>query len=214
MSSASMHQASVLNGRQMVMVVVIGLHALVFSALMAMKIVVERDTVPDVQPLTPLAKIEPLPQQAPPDLRPDAMPRFSAPDIPLPRAQFPEETLIERVPDVIPPVVSGGDMATVPPDPVVVAPTALSYRATRSPNEYYPASSLRMQEEGAAIVRVCVGAAGQIEGKPQIERSSGSRSLDVAALAWVREAVQFTPATRNGEAVTACKGFRVNFTLR
>ena len=212
--SQAMHRASVLNGRQMVMVGVIGLHALVFSALMAMKIVVDRDTVPDIQPITPLEKVEPVPQPAPPDIRPNAMARLSAPDIPVPSPAFPDETMIERVPEAIPSVVTGGDAGPVPPEPVVIAPTALSFRATRSPNEYYPASSVRMQEEGAAIVRVCVGPAGQVEGKPQIERSSGSRSLDGAALAWVREAVQFAPATRNGEAVAACKGFRVNFTLR
>ena len=54
---------------------------------------------------------------------------------------------------------------------------------------------------------------GTLEGPPAIERSSGSRHLDGAALKWASEALAFTPATRNGAAVSACKGFRVSFRL-
>jgi hypothetical protein len=48
---------------------------------------------------------------------------------------------------------------------------------------------------------------------PTIENSSGSARLDGAAVTWAREALRFTPATRSGSPVSACKGFRVNFTL-
>jgi len=71
-----------------------------------------------------------------------------------------------------------------------------------------------MAEEGAAIVRVCVGADGALEGIPQVSDSSGHSRLDAAAVAWAREALTFTPATENGRRVASCKGFRVRFTLR
>ncbi len=91
--------------------------------------------------------------------------------------------------------------------------TALQYRAVRSADDYYPSQSLSLQEEGAAIVRVCVSPAGRLDGKPVIETTSGSPRLDAAALMWAREALRFTPATQGGIPVAACKGFRVVFNL-
>jgi TonB family protein len=84
----------------------------------------------------------------------------------------------------------------------------------RSPDDYYPSASITMQEEGAAIVRVCVGPTGRIEGTPSVQRSSGSRRLDAAAVKWAGEGMVFRPATRNGAAVSDCKDFRVVFNLR
>lgn len=210
-----MQQASLLSGRQMVMLVVVGLHALVFSALMAIRVTVERERGPVVEPITPLPRTEPPPRELPPRIVPDAMPRRPALDFPLPQPLFPDDTVAERVPESGPITrPAGEDGEAGPGEMAVLEPTPLAYRATRSPDDYYPVTSMRLQEEGTAIVRTCVGPGGRLEGRPQVERSSGSRRLDEAALAWVREALVFTPATRNGEAVTACKGFRVNFTLK
>jgi protein TonB len=83
----------------------------------------------------------------------------------------------------------------------------------RSADDYYPAASLRLQESGTAIVQVCVAPSGRLEGAPAIQQSSGSPRLDAAALKWAREALRFTPATRGGVPISACKGFRVNFKL-
>jgi TonB family protein len=84
----------------------------------------------------------------------------------------------------------------------------------RSPDDYYPATSIQLQEEGVTVVNVCVGPAGRLEGAPTVRSSSGSRRLDAAALKWAGEALVFTPATRNGAAVSACREYRVRFTLR
>jgi protein TonB len=89
--------------------------------------------------------------------------------------------------------------------------TALQYRAVRPADDYYPPQSLRLEEEGTAIVQVCVAPSGKLEGAPVIQESSGSPRLDEGALKWAREALRFTPATRDGVPVSACKGFRVNF---
>ena len=83
----------------------------------------------------------------------------------------------------------------------------------KSPDEFYPATSVTLQEQGVSIVRVCVGANGRIEGQPTTQVSSGYKRLDQAAIRWTREALRFTPATENGVGVTACKGFRVVFNL-
>jgi TonB family protein len=91
--------------------------------------------------------------------------------------------------------------------------TDLKYRAVKSPDEFYPPSSVSLQEQGVAIVNVCVGADGRIDGTPMIQASSGYKRLDQAAVRWTREALRFTPATENGTGVRACKGFRVVFNL-
>jgi outer membrane biosynthesis protein TonB len=49
---------------------------------------------------------------------------------------------------------------------------------------------------------------------PMLETSSGYARLDSAALKWARGALRFTPAQRNGQAIPACKGFRVTFRLK
>jgi protein TonB len=165
---------------------------------------------------TPLS--EPLPVEKRPvlDVPDDSIP-LTLPMIPQPIVQPAETTWLapesgallpnedlapaERVLD------SGGDAIPIPA-------TDLTYRATRSPDDYYPAASIRLQEQGVAVVEVCVNAQGRLDGRPVIQRTSGSRQLDAAAVRWASEALAFTPATRNGAAVAACKGFRVNFSLR
>lgn len=93
-------------------------------------------------------------------------------------------------------------------------PTApLSYVVTRPINEYYPPGSIRLGEEGASTLRVCVDTNGMLTGAPALETSSGYARLDAAALKWAQEALRFTPAQRNGKAIPACKGFRVKFRI-
>lgn len=213
-STATYDKASVLTGRQLVLLFVIGLHALLIAGLMTTKIVVDRPqehvfravSVVDV----PEIQLMPRPEVPVPDLarpQPVAVPRVPAPQI--------GRELQWVAPDEgLPPVEAWIGPSTVTEPAPAVPDTALSYRATRSPDDYYPPVSLRLQEQGSAVVRVCVAADGRLDGAPRIEQGSGSRYLDAAALKWASEALVFTPATRAGTAVPACKGFRVHFTLR
>lgn len=50
---------------------------------------------------------------------------------------------------------------------------------------YYPDMSRELDEQGTAIVRVCVGADGRLSGAPSLYRSSGYARLDKAALKWI-----------------------------
>jgi TonB family protein len=213
-------QAGHLHGRQMVMLVTIALHALVIALLMMMKIVPElRPPVIKIQPIDPQV-VESPPEQAPVlKVEPLEMPRqitqqqiiepeFIMPADPASNAVAPvaEDSAAVAVASEGP----GTGTAVVPDIPS----TPLQFRAVRPADDYYPSASQSLQEEGQAIVRVCVTPAGKLEGKPSIQTSSGSPRLDAAALAWVREALRFTPATERGVPVAACKGFRVNFRLR
>ena len=98
--------------------------------------------------------------------------------------------------------------------PAGAGPTVpLSYVVTKPINDFYPPGSIRLSEEGASTLQVCVGANGALAAAPTLETSSGYGRLDAAALKWAREALRFAPAQRDGKAVPACKGFRVTFRI-
>lgn len=214
--SAQVQQASILSGRQLVLAVTIALHAAAISALMAWRIAEVMQ-----QPLPPIELTDPIPNPDPPPARSrDA----SNPQVirPLPQPQLADpkglpvdedvNVVTTRIADdVVPPATGGSSVG--PEQTRVPADTALTYRATRSSNDYYPAQAIRLEQEGVAIVRVCTNASGAQSALPQVIQSSRSRLLDGAAATWAREALQFTPATHAGVAVPACKEFRVNFTL-
>jgi protein TonB len=208
--------ASVLSGRQMVMVVTIALHGAVIAALMAIRI------MPDVfkQPPSIIASFDSQPEVQPPPPQALDVPIRSTPIVVpvVPLIDLPPDIPVSEATLVAQPTPAGADATGIPegagtnvvPD---IPSTPLQFQAVRSADDYYPAASLRLQEEGLVVVRVCVAPTGRLDGRPSIERSSGSPRLDAAALTWAREALRFTPATRNGEAIAACKGFRVNFRL-
>lgn len=214
MSAATIERASVLTGRQLVLGVVIVLHALGIGALMSMRISVPDKPPPILKAVTSVDPLTPQPMEPRPVLEAEQLvTTLQLPQVPVPVVQFPEVQW--SAPDLAPPVQPAADAGSALPGEVaVIAPTELAHRVIRSPDDYYPATSLQLQEEGVAIVRVCVGPDGRLDGRPVIERGSGSRRLDAAALQWAGEALAFTPATRNGSPVAACKGFRVNFRLR
>ncbi|MDQ2640724.1 MAG: TonB family protein [Pseudomonadota bacterium] len=216
MSATTIERASLLTGRQMVLLLVIGLHALAIASLMAMRIPLDVKAPPGLQwidPVVPEKLIDPPPQVVPPELVPSDAIVVSIPVLPGPvigkevLPSVPVETGINLPATVEPIVGTPGANAEVPA-------TGLQSRAVRSPDDYYPATSIQLQEEGLTVVNVCVGPAGRLEGAPTVRSSSGSRRLDAAALKWAGEALVFTPATRNGAAVSACREYRVRFTLR
>lgn len=216
MSATTIEQASLLTGRQMVFIAVIALHAFAIASLMAMRIPIDEKVPPGLQwidPLVPEEPVDPPPPMPPPDLLPSSTMVVSLPVLPGPVIgvdvvpAVPVETGI-TIPTV---VESRGDSTGAKPS---VPATDLQSRTVRSPDDYYPATSIQLQEEGLAVVNVCVAPTGRLEGPPTVRSSSGSRRLDAAAVKWAGEALVFTPATRNGAAVSACREYRVRFTLR
>jgi periplasmic protein TonB len=224
MMSTHIQQAGLLSGRSMTLMAVVGLHALVIAALIAMRTVpalLDSSHGPAILVLDPPP--EPVPPEPQPSL-PSALPAVAIPAvavlvpvlipidtgeaIPAPvGVAVQQESTVQMGPAV--PVAPVAPAATVP----MRASTELQYRVTRSTDEYYPDASVALEEQGVAIVRVCVDAAGRMQGAPAVQESSGYKRLDKAAVRWAGEALRFTPATRDGVAVAACKGFRVKFDL-
>jgi TonB family protein len=215
-SATTIQQASILTGRQMVFFVVVGLHALVIGVLMTMEIRFDDESSPGFKPITLVDPLQPQPPEPTPQLDVDDQMKQTV--VKLPQAF---EPVIGR--DDPPPLGSvpaetfrpGGEVTDGIPDIGTFIPsTALEMHATRSPDDYYPSVSLQLQEEGVSVVRICVGPEGRLEGRPTVVQGSGSRRLDSAAVKWANEALTFTAATRNGAGVSACRDFRVRFTLR
>lgn len=216
--SSYVQQAGLLTGRQMTLAAVIGLHALVIGALITARM------VPEIIP-TPFMKVFRINEVKPPDPVPPepvmvkekvAQPVIQMPDPIIENYVIETTQTLQAVPvqsgtETSSTVVEQGSSGTVVAPPRVV--TELQFRITRPTEEYYPPASIAMEEQGVSIVRVCVDAAGKINGQPTIQTTSGSKRLDQAAIRWARESLRFTPATENGVGVAACKGFRVNFNL-
>lgn len=208
--SAQIQQANMASGRSLVFMTIVALHAVVISALMAWRIT--EVTSKDADRI-PISWTRPEPREVPKPIKmgnPLQGIPLPTPLAPVPLS-MPEEPALAAVPipDGLPVAGSSnpGLAATV------VADTPLRYQAVKVPDDYYPANAIRLEQQGTVIVRTCVDAAGRLTGVPRVVTASRFRALDEAAVAWAGEALRFTPATKGGTAVGACKDFRVNFRL-
>lgn len=99
------------------------------------------------------------------------------------------------------------------PKPVVQTKAELDLKHSPSTQDYYPPTSVRMNETGVAQIRLCSAADGSVAGTPTLIRSSGSSRLDEAAIKWGIH-VRMKPATLDGKAVEGCVPLAVRFVLQ
>jgi len=78
--------------------------------------------------------------------------------------------------------------------------------------DYYPAASKRLGEEGSTIVHVCVGPNGKLSETPTVQTSSGSARLDEGALN-LAKAGRYQNGTEDGKPITDCFNFRITFKM-
>ncbi len=100
------------------------------------------------------------------------------------------------------------------PAPIHVAPVPIvSAKVTFSPDpqDYYPESSRRNNEEGRVMVHLCVDVRGRV-GTAEVQTSSGHPLLDAAGIQLAKQ-IRFKPATRAGKPVPQCTLLPVKFTL-
>lgn len=183
--------------------------------------------------LAPLAEVvatAPRPVTPP---RRDAPPRV-APPIAKPPVTSPPEPelkpdfkLVEPAQSVLPPAPAPAAEATPAPatqpaSPALTAPTATATVARVAEAEFraaylqntpprYPASARRNGEQGTVHLRVLVTTDGRAK-DVQIERSSGSKALDRAALEAVR-GWRFIPARRGAEPIEKWVGIPIVYKL-
>ena len=99
-----------------------------------------------------------------------------------------------------------------PPPPRQVKKASLGKNFPAS-EDYYPAASKRLGEEGSPTVKVCVGANGKLTEEPTIAQSSGNARLDEGAIK-LAKAGRYVAGTVDGQPATDCLQFRVKFELK
>ncbi len=106
-----------------------------------------------------------------------------------------------------------------------VAPAPVAHASVKTPvgpgkgfpnsDEFYPPASRRLEEQGMAVVNVCVGPDGKLTGAPTIDKSSGSPRLDEGAIKLTTAASgRYKPAMEDGKAVAGCNKLGIRFQLR
>jgi protein TonB len=100
-----------------------------------------------------------------------------------------------------------------PPAPRAIVP-GTPLRPTYAPavSDYYPDSSRRAGEQGRALVKVCVTAAGKLD-NAEVTTTSGFPDLDGAAIKYAK-AMKFKAATSEGKPVESCSNLPVKFELK
>jgi TonB family protein len=169
----------------------------------------------------------------PPAIQPRVIDQAPPPQI-KPAPPHIDRSLIDRVPEiheffppiqpeVLPNVVSDpGPLLQEPPGPTVTAPPREIVRvqggagpAFPHPDDYYPDASRRLEEQGAAILKVCVDPAGRLTSDPTKTETSGSERLDAAAVRLAKAGSgHYRPTTEDGRPVASCYPIKIRFQLR
>ena len=196
------------------LVVVLGLHAGIFYA--AWSNLSQTQKSPPVPPLN----IKDIPAPAREPFRPDDAVDLT--QIRLTNIHEPTEFPFEK----LPPVTWGdsppeGDLGR-PLDPPIEPVQHVAVRVTGAPaagfpnvDDFYPATSIRTNEQGTVAVRVCVNQHGRLDGDASVLQSSGSVNLDAAALKVARAGSgHYRPTTEDGRAVASCFAYALRFQIR
>jgi TonB family protein len=152
-------------------------------------------------------------KDAPPP--PPPPPQFERPPVEIP----PTDTVVELPTAAATTAISNTTTQHVAAAPVVAKPTSktpphIDMKHFPQSEDYYPAASKRLNEEGAPTVHVCVAGKGGLSAAPTIATSSGSPRLDQGALDMVKAgAKSIFPATEDGKPVDSCFDFRIKFQM-
>ena len=118
------------------------------------------------------------------------------------------------------PVAAPIEVETAPTELAIAEPVRPSGPAALSQLEYarmpppprYPGPAVRANQQGTVLLRIHVDADG-VPTHAAVERSSGHRILDRAAVDYAMRQLRFKPAQREGRAVAAIAQVPVAFTL-
>jgi protein TonB len=143
-----------------------------------------------------------------------------------PRIEIPRPVIKIEIPPETPHAVTQVTTAPVPVVARVTAPVAApAPPAPRSilhanvgknfpnPDDFYPPSSIRMEEQGSVGVRVCIGPGGKLTEAPLVARTSGYARLDEAALKLAR-AGHYIAGSIDGVPNIECMQLPVRFHMR
>jgi TonB family protein len=206
------HDEGYFSRRSGTFILVVSLHAILFYGLVTTLSHIHASANPG--PLQSRLLDNPRPPELPPHLPP---PQLSHTVIEPPLFPFdvPRDTDTSRE------VTTSTD----PTPPQATTPSIPSHVATQvqggpgvgfpDPDDFYPSQARRLEEQGSAIVRVCVDAKGRLTSDPTVVQGSGSDRLDEGALKLARAGSgHYRASTEDGQPVNSCYPFRIRFQMR
>jgi protein TonB len=197
-------------------VAIAALHVVALAALFVSRHV---DEAPQpIQPMmvTFISETPPQPEPTPPPpepVKPQPQPKMIATPKPSPSAitappiEKPpvDEVAVEEAPPA--PVSPPG-----PPAPAETIPPNFVAAYLNNPGPKYPATSMKLREQGTVMLLVLVGVEGRAQ-KVTVETSSGHPRLDDAAVDVVKGYWRFVPAKQGDQAVSAWVKVPITFKL-
>jgi periplasmic protein TonB len=210
-TSALEHDSQFLTRRSLVLFAIIALHVFIFWALatgLARKAI--EVLAPPIQ--TDIVQEEVKKDQPPPPPPPE----FQKPPVEVPPPEVTIDMPVETQQTTAITNVTTRHVEAAAPAPKAVNRVAPKIDVKHFPNseDYYPAASKRMGEEGSPTVKVCMGADGKLSGPPTIAASSGSARLDAGAIDLAKAGARYiSPGTEDGKPVASCLEFRVKFQM-
>jgi TonB family protein len=211
-SAYAQHDSGYFSGRSGTLFLVVSLHAVLFYGLVTTLSHTHGSLIPDPLQNRPLDN--PHPQTLPPPL---PQPQMNDPKI---EARIPEFE-VAREPDpsgeVTADIVQQAPHPPSPPKPTPVVTQVQGGPGTGfpDPDDFYPGLARRMEEQGIAMVRVCVDVKGRLTSDPTVLQGTGSTRLDEGALKLARAGSgHYRASTEDGRPVNSCYPFRIRFQLK
>jgi protein TonB len=208
MAAYAKHDTAFLSTRAMFLIAIAVIHILLlwaFSSGLATRIIhvaegpLETNIVQDV-------KQRDLPPPPPP-------PKMEKPPVEVPPPDVVINVPVETTSTAITNTTARHVEAPPAPPPRAVVRTPAVALVKLDPQNFYPPTSIRMNETGTTLIKYCWGTDGRLTSAPTVEKSSGSTRLDEAAIR-LGSQERMKPATVDGQPVAACAQLSVKFTLQ
>ena len=204
---------SFLSRRTTAVLLIIGLHAVIFYGFTTGFV---RTVLHEVTPPIVVMPYEPRPIKAPPPLAPPTLVkppiRIDKPEIPI--VDVPDDPVVQNV--TTDPVIGDPPVISQPlPTKAVNRVLGGPGKAFPNTDDYYPPAEIRMGRTGIATVQVCTDDKGRLTAAPTLAQTSGSAGLDAGALKLASAGSgRYRATTENGQPVSSCYPFRINFQMK
>jgi periplasmic protein TonB len=200
--------ASFLSRRAIVLIAIIVLHVLLAYGLatgLARKAIeliappIQSDIIEEVQQ-------HDLPPPPPP-------PEFERPPVEVPPPDINIDVPVEAAASTAITDVTDKHLPPAPPAHVSNKTNPTTGKNFPNSADYYPAASMRLGEEGSAIVHACVAPTGKLSEDPTIAKTSGSARLDEGAIK-LAKAGHYVAGTDDGKPTSGCFNMSIKFQLK
>lgn len=144
---------------------------------------------------------------------PPPPPEFERPPVEVPPPDVTIDIPVEAAPSTAIQDVTDRPVVKAPPPRAVASTSPTAGKNFPNSADYYPPASMRLGEEGSAVVKACVGPNGRLSEDPSVTKTSGSARLDEGAMK-LAKAGHYNPGTADGKPVTACFNLLIRFQIK